>query len=141
MRADHRYKPDEKLHLYIEPVGYGFGDDGLGNKVINLAVDLTLKSENGEELGTIADLTSIKLSSRVKNRELFFNLNLSLDPLSTPPGKYLADFMVRDQNSDRRQNSRSISRSHNRLRTRERPRYPNASNPCCRWQFGGVSAI
>jgi hypothetical protein len=101
VRADHRYKPDEKLHLYIEPVGYGFGDDGLGNKVINLAVDLTLKSENGEELGTIADLTSIKLSSRVKNRELFFNLNLSLDPSSTPPGKYLADFVVRDQNSDK----------------------------------------
>ena len=69
--------------------------------MINLAVDLTLKSENGEELGTIADLTSIKLSSRVKNRELFFNLNLSLDRSSTPPGKYLADFMVRDQNSDK----------------------------------------
>ena len=101
VRADHRYKPDEKLHLYIEPVGYGFGDDGLGNTVINLAVDLTLKSENGEELGTIADLTSIKLSSRVRNRELFFNLNLSLDPSSTPPGKYLADFMVRDQNSNK----------------------------------------
>ena len=22
VRADHRYKPDEKLHLNIEPVGY-----------------------------------------------------------------------------------------------------------------------
>ena len=114
---------------------------GFGNKVINLAVDLTLKSENGEELGTIADLTSIKLSSRVKNRELFFNLNLSLDPLSTPPGKYLATLWCVTRTRTRRQNSRSISRSHNRLRVRERPRYPNASNPRCRWQFGGVSAI
>ena len=101
VRADHRYQPSEKLHLYIEPVGYNFGDDGLGNKVIALAVDLTLKSAAGEELGTIADITSIKLSSRVRNRELFFNLNLSLDPSSTPPGKYLADFTVRDQNSDK----------------------------------------
>ena len=89
------------MFLYIEPVGYNYGDDGLGNKVIALAVDLTLKSSAGEELGTIENLTSIKLSSRVKNRELFFKLNLSLDPSSTPPGKYLADFTVRDQNSDK----------------------------------------
>jgi hypothetical protein len=101
VRADHRYKPNEQLLLYIEPVGYTFGDDGLGNKVIALAVDLTLKSGAGEELGTIADIANVKLSSRVKNREFFLKLDVSLDPSSAPPGKYLADFAVRDQNSDK----------------------------------------
>ena len=87
VRADHRYQPGEKLHLYIEPVGYGYGDDGLGNKVIALAVDLTLKSAAGEALGTIENIASIKLSSRVKNRELFFSLDLSLRSVVDAAGK------------------------------------------------------
>ena len=40
-------------------------------------------------------------SSRVKNRELFFGLDLSLDPGSVKPGKYRGDFTMRDKNSDK----------------------------------------
>lgn len=101
LRDGATYAPGERLLLYVEPVGYGYGDDGLGNKVIALSVDLTLKSEAGEALGTIENIGSIKLSSRTRNRELFFSLNLSLDAASIPPGRYLADFTMRDGNSDK----------------------------------------
>lgn len=93
------YAPGERMLIYVEPVGYGYGDDGLGNKVIALSVDLTLKSEAGAALGSIDNIGSIKLSSRAKNRELFFSLNLSLDKASIPVGKYIADFTMRDLNS------------------------------------------
>jgi hypothetical protein len=101
-RADHRYRSGESLHLYVEPVGYGFGDDGLGNKLIALNVDMTLRSEAGEALGTIENITTINVSSRVKNRELFLSLNLTLDESSLPLGKYKAEFVIRDQNSDKK---------------------------------------
>ena len=100
-RANSIYAPGEKLLLYVQPVGYSYGDDGLGNKVIALAVDLTLKSEAGEALGTIENIGSIKLSSRTRNRELFFSLNLSLDAASIPAGKYTAEFLMRDLNSQK----------------------------------------
>jgi hypothetical protein len=100
-RPDGPYKPGEKLYLYIEPVGFGYRDDGLGNKAIDLTVDLTLVDANGQALGTIENIAGISLSSRVKNRELFFGLDLSLDPGSVKPGKYRGDFTMRDKNSDK----------------------------------------
>jgi hypothetical protein len=98
-RGNSTYAPGEKLFLYVEPVGYSFGGDGLGNHVIALAVDMTLKSEAGVALGTIENIGQIKLPSRAKNRELFFSLNLTLEQGSIPAGKYKADFTMRDLNS------------------------------------------
>jgi hypothetical protein len=100
-RPEGAYKSGEKIYLYMEPVGYGYGDDGLGNKVIELSVDLTLIDAAGQSLGTIENIAGISISSRVKNRELFFGLNLSLAPGSVPPGKYRGDFLMRDKNSDK----------------------------------------
>ncbi|MER8846360.1 hypothetical protein [Mesorhizobium australicum] len=52
-RANHIYKPGEKIVLYMEPVGYGYGKDGLGNSMIALSVDITVVSAAGEKLGTM----------------------------------------------------------------------------------------
>lgn len=98
-RANHIYKPGEKVVLYMEPVGYGYGSDGLGNSQIALAVDLTVLSESGEPLGTFKKIGSVQVASRSHNRELFFKLDLSLDGL--PPGKYRCDFLMHDQNSNK----------------------------------------
>jgi hypothetical protein len=98
-RPDGPYKPGEKIYLYMEPVGYGYRDDGLGNKVIELAVDMTLLDEAGKELGVYNDFAAISLSSRVKNRELLFGLTIDLG--SPPVGKYRGDFTMRDKNSDK----------------------------------------
>jgi hypothetical protein len=98
-RPDGPYKPGEKIYLYMEPVGYGYRDDGLGNKVIELVVDMTLFDEAGKELGVYNDFAGISLSSRVKNRELLFGLTIDLG--SPPVGKYRGDFTMRDKNSDK----------------------------------------
>ncbi|UDL87531.1 hypothetical protein LGH82_20335 [Mesorhizobium sp. PAMC28654] len=98
-RANHTYKPGEKIFLYMEPVGYGYGSDGLGNSQIALSVDLTVVSESGENLGTFEKIGSVKVASRSHNRELFFKLDLSLDGL--PPGKYRCDFVMHDENSNK----------------------------------------
>lgn len=100
-RGNNRFRADEALLLYIEPVGYGYGSDGLGNNVIALAVDLTLRTEAGELLGTIEDIGSIKVSSRSRNRELFFNLTLTFTGGTVGPGRYRAEFLMRDQNSSK----------------------------------------
>ena len=98
-RASHIYKPGEKVVLYMEPVGYGYGSDGLGNSQIALSVDLTVLSESGEALGTFEKIGSVQVASRSHNRELFFKLDLSLDGL--PPGKYRCNFLMHDQNSNK----------------------------------------
>ena len=100
-RPEAPYKPGEKLYLYLEPVGYGYGDDGLGNNVIELSVELTLSDDKGQALGTIENIAAIRIVSRAKNRELFFGLDLSLDPSSVPPGRYRGDFVMHDKNSDK----------------------------------------
>jgi hypothetical protein len=100
-RGNNRFRADEALLLYIEPVGYGYGNDGLGNNVIELAVDLTLRTEAGELLGTIEDIGSIKVSSRSRNRELFFNLTLTFTGGTVGPGRYRAEFLMRDKNSSK----------------------------------------
>ncbi|OBQ63433.1 hypothetical protein [Mesorhizobium erdmanii] len=98
-RANHIYKAGEKVVLYMEPVGYGYGSDGLGNSQIGLSVDLTVLSEAGEKLGTFEKIGSVQVASRSHNRELFFKLDLSLDGL--PAGKYRCDFLMHDQNSSK----------------------------------------
>lgn len=98
-RPNHIYKPGEEIVLYMEPVGYGYGSDGLGNNQIALYVDLTVLSDKGEKLGTFEKLGRIQIASRSHNRELFFKLNVSLD--GVPPGKYRADFLMHDENSQK----------------------------------------
>ncbi|MER9324559.1 MULTISPECIES: hypothetical protein [unclassified Mesorhizobium] len=96
-RPNHVYKPGEEIVLYMEPVGYGYGSDGLGNNQIALYVDLTVLSQSGEKLGSVEKLGRVQLASRSHNREMFFKLNVSLD--GVPPGKYRADFLMHDENS------------------------------------------
>ncbi len=98
-RANHIYKPGEEIVLYMEPVGYGYGSDGLGNNQIALNVDLTVLTESGEKLGSQEKIGRVQLASRAHNREMFFKLNVSIDGL--PAGKYRADFLMHDENSQK----------------------------------------
>lgn len=98
-RANHIYKPGEKIVLYMEPVGYGYGKDGLGNSMIALSVDITIVSAAGETLGTMEKVGRVQIASRSHNRELFFKLDLSLDGL--PAGKYRCNFVMHDENSSK----------------------------------------
>jgi hypothetical protein len=101
-RASHAYRPGEKIVLYMEPIGYGYGSDGLGNSVIALSVDLTVFTQSGESLGTVENISQIRLASHTRNRELFFKLHLTLEQDSLPAGKYRAEFVMHDANSDKK---------------------------------------
>ena len=115
-RPDGPYKPGEKIYLYMEPVGYGYRDDGLGNKVIDLVVDMTLFDGSGKEVGVYENFAGVSLSSRVKNRELLFGLTIDLG--SSPAGKYRGDSPCATRTRTSRRSSPSISRSRIRFPSR-----------------------
>jgi hypothetical protein len=97
-RKDNVFKQGEKLLFYMEPLGYKFGNDGLGNYAINLSFDVELLAESGETVFKQTDFSAIKLASRKKNREMFAKFDLSID--GAPVGKYTAKLTVRDKNGD-----------------------------------------
>jgi hypothetical protein len=96
------FKRGEPLEIYIEPLGYGYGNDGLGNKQIALTFDVALNDTAGKTLVQQRDLTKITVSSRTLNRELFNTITLNLG--NTPVGRYVATFTVRDLNSAKQAN-------------------------------------
>jgi hypothetical protein len=96
-RSNQVYKPGEKILLYLEPVGYGYGADGLGNIQIALSLDLTVFSVSGEKIGTWKNIGRIRVASHRYNRELFFKLSISLNGVEK--GKYRAAFVLHDETS------------------------------------------
>lgn len=101
-RPDAKFLSTASILIYVEPVGYGYGKDGLGNVAMGVDVDLKLSTGEGKALGVIENISSINLSSRTQNREMFFKLTLDLASASLPAGKYHADITLRDRNSDKR---------------------------------------
>ncbi|WJI73715.1 hypothetical protein [Mesorhizobium sp. C395A] len=119
-RPNHVYKPGEEIVLYMEPVGYGYGSDGLGNNQIALYVDLTVLSQSGEKLGTVEKLGRVQLASRSHNREMFFKLNVSLD--GVPPANTARISSCTTRTRKRRRLSRPTSRLPNSAPSRKEHR-------------------
>lgn len=101
-RPDVRFPATGSILIYVEPVGYGYGKDGLGNIAMGVDVDLKLSTGDGKELGVVENISSINLSSRTLNREMFFKLTLDLSTATLPAGQYHADITLRDRNSSKR---------------------------------------
>jgi len=97
-RADKTFKPDEKLKVHVEPVGYGYGTAD-GKTTISLTADLSFENATGQVLGEAKDVFSISAPSAVKKRE--FSMMLSFGVPYLRPGDYKAVFTVHDQNSDK----------------------------------------
>lgn len=99
LRANDIYKVGEPVIIYAEPYGYGYGTPSEGLFSINFAVDLQVKSESGEVLAEIPDLSALDLQSRAKNHEFQANLTYTLNGIT--PGKYVLLTTMRDKNSDK----------------------------------------
>ena len=93
------FAPDEPLLLYLEPVGFGYGDAGTGSYVLAFDVDLTLLTEDGREVFSRDDFASLVRPLRYRNREFFVTVNLSFTGL--PAGEYRMQMVLRDQNADK----------------------------------------
>ncbi len=96
-RTDKTFKPDEKMMIYVEPIGFGYGTTG--STMIGFKADLAIENTTGQVLGEAKDVFSLSTPSTPKKRE--FSMTLSFGVPFLRPGDYKAIFTVHDQNSDK----------------------------------------
>ena len=94
--AQRTYLPDEMLRVYVEPVGYGYGEAG-ANAEIGFDADLAIENTTGQIITEAEDVFSISVESAPGRRE--FGMTLAFPVPYLRPGDYKAVFTVRDQNS------------------------------------------
>ncbi len=85
-KGDDKYKPNETIILYVEPVGYHFAKNG---KTYNfgLTADFSVTDEKGNILGGKKGFGSWEMTTQ--NRPLFdFFLTLTYNFTGIKPGKY-----------------------------------------------------
>jgi hypothetical protein len=97
-RTDRLFRPDEKLSVYVEPVGFGYGWSRTGAK-IGFDADLAIENTTGQVITEAADAFSLSIDSAPRRRE--FGMTLSFAVPYIRPGDYRAIFTVRDQNSSK----------------------------------------
>ncbi|MGH6922643.1 MAG: hypothetical protein ACRED5_02635 [Propylenella sp.] len=97
-RSDPTYRPDEKLTVYVEPVGFGYGS-AEGAASIGFTADLAIENATGEVLSDTKDVFSLSAPSGAGKREFYMALTFVVPYLR--PGAYRAVFTVHDQNSDK----------------------------------------
>lgn len=95
------FAPGSSLLIYVEPLGYGYGKDALGNVEMGFDIDLRLSPEGGDDI-VVTDLAEVTLASLTRNREMFFKLTLNLDREVLSAGRYKAEFTLRDRHSTKR---------------------------------------
>jgi hypothetical protein len=97
-RADATFRPDEKMMIYVEPVGFAYGGSGALGK-IDFKADLAIENTTGQVLGESKDIFSLSTPSQPNKRE--FSMTLTFGAPFLRPGDYKAVFTVRDGNSDK----------------------------------------
>ena len=96
-RPDDKFKLDEPVLIYAEPIGFGYGSPGEGLYSIGFFVDLKVMNDAGEVLGDLQNITELDLTSRYQNRE--FQANLTYNLTGVPAGRYTLQTTLRDKNS------------------------------------------
>lgn len=97
-RGDAAFRPDEKLTVYVEPVGFGYGTaDGAGS--IGFTADLAIENATGQVLSDTKDVFSLSTPAAAGKREFYMTLTFAVPFLR--PGDYKAIFTAHDQNSDK----------------------------------------
>jgi hypothetical protein len=96
------FAPGETFLLYVEPVGYTYGNvtDENGDQLytMNFTADFTISTPNGTILAGQEDLPLSNLISHHPNKELM--LQMSIDQTSPfPSGDYVLRYTFTDENS------------------------------------------
>ncbi len=97
-RTDPTFRPDEKLTVYVEPVGFGYGSGDEGS-TIAFTADLAIETATGQVLSETDEVFSLSTPSAPGRREFYMALSFAVPYLR--PGEYKATFTVHDQNSDK----------------------------------------
>ncbi len=98
-RESNAYKPGEPIEIYVEPFGFGYGRTADGLYEIAFDVDLDVQDADGNSLGKVANIMSLKLVSQSRNTE--FQARLTYDLKGAPKGDYVLVTTMRDRNSDK----------------------------------------
>lgn len=96
-REDAAFAPGDKVLLYVEPWGFGYGRSG-DVFAINLKLGLGIETPDGQVLAEQPDLFRVDVRSR--DRYQAFSLALSfVMPDLKKSGDFIFDFTLDDQNS------------------------------------------
>jgi hypothetical protein len=82
-----------EMHLYTEPVGFGWRKSGDIWRT-ELVIDVLVKTAAGEQIFQQSDFQKLLLGSRVRNREFMAHVTYTLTGI--PPGDYVIDTTFRD---------------------------------------------
>jgi len=97
-RGDGPFKPDEKLFIYVEPVGFTWKEKN-GLHHAQLVADLVLKDDEGTVLGEQKGFGTFTFDSREENMEVM--TSLTIDFTEAPAGKYTAELKFTDTQGDK----------------------------------------
>ncbi len=97
-QKDTSFRADDRMAVYVEPVGYSYAETANGYS-IDLKTSLEIRDPDGKVVAGAKDLWTGALETRRRNRE--FNMTLSYIVPFMRPGDYVAVFHVRDGNSEK----------------------------------------
>lgn len=96
-RGANAFAPDEPIHIYLEPVGYGWLPEG-GQNRFGTEVGLTVRGQEGQVLFAQDGFLNLTTLSAAKPTEFFGNVTLNLTGLE--PGAYVLELELGDIASD-----------------------------------------
>jgi len=96
-RADNVYDPEEPIHVYLEPVAYGWRPEGDLN-VFGVTIDLGIRVAGADQLFYQEGFLDVTTASRLRPLEYFGNVTLNLSGLAS--GDYVLDLTLNDIGSD-----------------------------------------
>lgn len=92
-RPNALFSGSEPLHVYAEPIGYGFETSG-SDQSYKLSVSFRLLNTTGQVLSEQTGFTTVSGTSRTAQRELSTTLTFQFDGL--PAGSYVLETIYQD---------------------------------------------
>ena len=93
-RENNVFASGVKMMIYGEPVGFGWRKNGDFWQT-DVAIDVVVKSKDGKALQRAQDFTNLRVSSRIRNREMMAQLTYSFTDI--PAGEYIVESIMRDR--------------------------------------------
>lgn len=97
-RNNNTFTAGDMLHVYVEPIGYGYKRTGEQFE-INFGTDFELRNETGQILASQDGFADLILISRNAIKEYQASLSFRFDGLL--PGNYVLRTRLNDRNSDK----------------------------------------
>lgn len=93
-RENNVFASGAKMIIYAEPVGFGWRRNG-DIWQTDVAIDVVVKGKDGTVLQRAPDFTNLRVSSRIRNREMMAQLTYSFTDI--PAGEYIVESIMRDK--------------------------------------------